>query len=380
MNKNNVDINNNNINIDSYSNTDTDTDIVTVTDTDTDTDMKKKINKYIYTNSNIIFKLLKLIISKANKKKKENICECCGKKFKYIYIYKYKNLSIKIYDSDKHILQSHNMINSNLYKQLMFFKLAKYKIEWYLISTNQLNIINGLYEIGSNQIYIERNKNISQSKITRFSEHAGFIYFSQNKVSNINIISGSRIDSKDPTIYMPKNSLEALKVNYIFHTHPKTPYLGSRIKNGLVYEFPSIHDIIHFIEHHNNGKLLGSIVVAPEGLYIIRKNNFNRENIYVDYDIMITDLEEIFLYCYNESFVEFSPIDYQKHKINKEIKLSEDFFYNKISTNYTYINKINEVLIKYDLFIDYYARIFFDENNFTSHKWIFDDIYVPYVN
>lgn len=337
-------------------------------------------NKYIYTNSNILEKLIKFIINKSNKKNKKNNCPFCNEKFNFVYTCKYKNVSININESDLHIFNFHNMINTNLYKKISTTKFIDFNIEWCLMTTNQLNILDGLYEVGSNQIYIEKNKNISQSKISRFSEHSGFVYFEKNKVSNINIISGTRVEPSDPTIYMPKNCLEALEVNYVFHTHPKTPYIGSRIKGGIVYEFPSISDIIHFIEHHNNGKLLGSIVVAPEGVYIIRKNNFNRKNISVDYDIMINELEEIFTLCYNDSYLKYSSINYNKYKLNDEIKLPETIFYNKISKNYDYIDKINKVLAKYDIFIDYFARTYFDKTDFTSNQWIFDDIYLPFVN
>ena len=337
-------------------------------------------NKYIYTNSNILKKLIKFIINKSKKKNKENTCFCCGKKSNIIYTLKCENTAIKITKSDVHIINSHNMINADLYKQITNTKFIDFNVEWYLIATNQLNILDGLYEVGSNKIYIQKNKNISQSKISRFSEHSGFIYFDKNKVSNISIFSETRVEKSDPTIYMPKNCLEALEANYIFHTHPKTPYIGSRIKGGIVYEFPSISDIVHFIEHHNNGKLLGSIIIAPEGIYIIRKNNFNRKNISVDYDIMIDELEEIFILCNNDSYFKYYSIDYEKYKINNEIKLPEDFFYNKISTNYNYIEKINKVLLKYDLFIDYYARTYFNKTNFTTNQWIFNDIYLPFVN
>ena len=337
-------------------------------------------NKYIYTNSNIINKLVKFIINRSKKKIKINYCNHCKKNFNYVYIYKYKNTLIKILESEIHLLKKHNLINSILYKKISIIEFDEFQIKWNLIATNQINVLDGLYEVGSNQIYIEKNKNILQTKISRFSEHSGFIYFEKNKVSNITVISNSRVDPSDPLIFMPKNCLEALEVDYIFHTHPKTPYIGSRIKNGIIYEFPSISDIIHFIDHHNNGKLLGSIIIAPEGLYVIRKNNFNRKNISVDYDIMINELEEIFLECYNDSLDKYSYINYEKYKNKKEIKLPENFFYNKISINYTYIDKINKVLIKFDIFIDYYARMYFDKTYFTTNKWIFDDIYLPYIN
>jgi hypothetical protein len=210
--------------------------------------MDNLANNYVYTNSNLIYKLLEFMANKSIKKTKSSYCCCCKKTFNFVYVYKHKNLSIKIFESDIHILQSHDMISSKLYKDLLSSKFDDFDVKWYFMATNQLNVLDGLYEVGSNQIYIEKNKNISQSKISRFSEHSGFIYFEKNKVSNINIISGSRVEPSDPTIFMPKNCLEALEVNYIFHTHPKTPYIGSRIKNGIIYEFPSISDIIHFID------------------------------------------------------------------------------------------------------------------------------------
>lgn len=334
-------------------------------------------NNYIYTNSNLLIKLLKFIILKCELIKSRNKCHICGKKFEHIFFDKSNKITIE--KSQIHILKNHNMINSKLYNQII--KNNFLGIDWYLMSTNQLNMLDGLFEIGSNKIYAQKNKTILESKITRFSEHSGLIYFdSSNKISNINITTAYRVDQTDPMIYMPKNCPESLKVNYIFHTHPKTPYIGSRIKNGIIYEFPSISDIIHFIEHHNNGKLLGSIIIAPEGLYIIRKNNFDRKNIFVDYDNLVDDLEKIFLECYNDSLLKYSSINNEKYKIKKEIKLPDDFFYKKISRDYTYINKINKVLIKYDIFIDYYSRIYFDKSPFVTNRWIFDNIYLPYIN
>jgi len=347
------------------------------------------MNDYIYTNSNIIFNTINNLISLSEKKNKINCCPLCNEEFDYEYEYKYNytntqypkpNTKIKIYGYQLHLLTSHNIIDSIFYKKICTNIIPNLDIEWCLMSTNGLNIIDGLYEIGSNQIYIEKNKNIYGSKKSRFSEHSGFIYFEKNKITNITVMTGSRVDPADPLIFMPTNCLEALEVNYIFHTHPKTPYIGSRIKNGIIYEFPSISDIIHFIEHHNNGKLLGSIVVAPEGIYIIRKNNFDRKNIQIDYDIFVGELEEIFMECYNDSYSKYSVINYNNLKINGEIKLPDIFFYEQISINYEYIDKINKVLVKYDLFIDYYARILFNRPDIYTNKWIFDDIYVPLIN
>jgi hypothetical protein len=372
------------------------------------------MDNYIFINSNLILGLILDLINLSKEKKKNNECPICKKKFNYEYFYKSKNLNIKIYENQIHLFTNHNIIESNFYKKICNNFRTDYLeksinnknndninifthksntninigilsninigISWSLLNTNGLNIIDSLYEVGSTQIYIEKNKNISESKISRFSEHSGFIYFEKNKISSISVITSSRVEQSDPLIFMPSNSLEALKVDYIYHTHPKTPYIGSRIKFGIIYEFPSISDIIHFIEHHNNGKLLGSIIIAPEGIYIIRKNNFDRNPIHIDYDIMISDLEEIFMECYNDSYSQYSNINYKELKVNGEIKLPDTFFYKEVSTNYDYINKINLVLKKYDLFIDYYARILFDKPKIYTKKWIFDDIYVPLIN
>ena len=134
-------------------------------------------------------------------------------------------------------------------------------------------IIDCLYEEGSYNIFTDKNKNIFNTNILRFSEHSGFIIFNNNIVDKIIVLNDYRTDDEDPTIFLPKNNIEALSVDYIFHTHPKSPELGSRLEYKLLYEFPSISDIYHFIDHHNRGILKGSLVITPEGLYIIRKYN-----------------------------------------------------------------------------------------------------------
>lgn len=358
------------------------------------------MDNYIFTNSSLILNIILNILDLSDKKKINNICPLCNKNFTYYYIYKNKDLKFEIFEFQIHLFIIHNKINSLFYKKLcsnfinnfddLNFdkkKLKRYNIKnkevvkninWCAFNANEIFILDALYEFGSNKIYTEKNLNINESKIFRFSEHAGLIYFEKNKILNIKIMTKSRVEQSDPLIFMPSNSLEALKVDYIFHTHPKTPFIGSRLKNGILYEFPSISDITHFIEHHNNGKLLGSIIMAPEGIYIIRKNNFNRNPIHVDYNIMIKDLQDIFSECYNDSYSNYSYINYNQHKINNEIKLKDDFFYKEIANNYEYISKINDVLYKYDLFIDYYARILF--NNINQKKWVIDNIYLPFIN
>ena len=67
----------------------------------------------------------------------------------------------------------------------------------------------------------------------------------------------------------------------MFHTHPPTPFPGSRVVDGILYEFPSISDIYHFADHFNAGETQGSLIIAPEGMYIIRaQDNINKIDLY----------------------------------------------------------------------------------------------------
>jgi len=348
----------------------------------------------IKTNSNLLLSKIEYIINNKEtikKKIKINICEYCKKEYEFSYTYTNKeknNNKIGIKELDIHKLEEHNIIDIKLYTKLFKFNIPN--IDYCLINTNSLNIIDGLYEDGSNKKYIENSKNLFTSTINRFSEHSGFIYFKNNKIDKIVVLNNSRVDKNDPIIYMPQNSLEALKVDYIYHTHPKTPYIGSRAEDGIIYEFPSISDILHYIEHHNSGRLLGSLIFAPEGVYIIHKYSLNREKIKIDYDLMIKDLDNIYSTCYNDSIVKYKDIE--NYKKNDNIKVPDNYFYHKISLNFEYINNINKILKKYDLYIDYYPRIKLINDNNKDIKdnkdnkdkdvniyWIFPDIYVPLI-
>lgn len=338
-------------------------------------------NKYIKTNSSIIYNRLKKISEISSKIKNKIICTNCKKNFEYTY--EYSNISnieekyyIKFNDLDLHMLKDHNMISIDLYEKICKIPI-EFNFDFGLFNTNTLNIIDGLYEVGSNRKYIEKNKNIYSSKLSRFSEHYGFLSFDENLVNRIIVLNDARVDKLDPLIYQPENCLEALKIDYMFHTHPKTPYIGSRIKYGMIYEFPSISDIIHFIDHHNNGKLLGSIILTPEGLYMIHKYYFDREKIKLDTDILIDEMYEVYSECYNNSLDKFSNLNLKNYSKDKEIKIPDDIFFNKIADNFEFINMINKNLIKYDLYIDFYPRIKLDSN---SDFWIIPDIYLPVLN
>jgi len=327
------------------------------------------MHDFIKTNSNLLRIKINKIIEKSKIINKKNKCNICNKLFNNIYDYDNK-LIIK--ESAIHQLISHYQININLYEKISKIEIPLCNIIYNLINTNNLSIIDGLYEEGSKKIYIENKKNIFNSKINRFSEHSGLLYFNNNKLDKITILNESRVGKGDPLIYLPHNNLEALLVDYLFHTHPKTPFIGSRSIDGIIYEFPSISDLLHFIEHHNSGKLLGSIIITPEGIYIIHKLNFDREKIKIDYDLFLNEIEEVYTKSFRSILENYK--NFKEILPNKKSKLN--FFYNKIANNFEYITFINNCLTKYDIYIDYFPRIKLKDKDFV---WIFPNIYLPII-
>jgi hypothetical protein len=292
---------------------------------------------YLYTNNHLIYDKIN-IIKKLSTKNKNT--------------YKYKNIIFS--DEDINNLYNYNKINHELYKKICLILIPQFNINFNLLDMNGLNILDAIYEQGSNKIY--NNK---------YTEHVGYITTNNNIFDKFVIINEYNNINNFQILY-PKNTKDLLKHNYIFHTHPKTPLIGSRLNEGIIFEFPSINDILHFVDFFNFGKLLCSSIITPEGLYVIRKYNFNTNHIKINSDIFIDEIKEIINECNDYAFIEYENY----------IKLNELIvFYDKIILDFKYINKINSHLIKYDLFIEYYPR-----NNLTDLKWLFYDIYLPTIN
>ena len=142
----------------------------------------------------------------------------------------------------------------------------KYDARYIKISKNQMRILESLYVDGSHdkKYYDSKNK-------LRYSEHSGLLDFGKSTLQRFIINAKQNISDKyDENILLPDNMPDAFDFEYMFHTHPSTPKPGSRVSEGFLYEFPSIPDLEQFIDHYNNGETQGSIIFAPEGLYIIK--------------------------------------------------------------------------------------------------------------
>lgn len=226
------------------------------------------------------------------------------------------------------------------------------------IDRNQMLIMDALMEHGGKRVYnLGENK-----KAYKYSEHAGLLDFNNSGLEKIIVSANTnRVDKDDRTIFLPKDLPESFDYEYIFHTHPPTPKPGGRAKEfGLIYEFPSISDIFHFMDHYNKGRVQGSIVIAPEGLYVIRKSETDDKPIIINEDNFYRDTQKIMNKCWEESMEEYGD------------SFTTQTFYSKIAQDKSYINSINEIINQYKIHIDYFPRI-----KGPNNKWIIDSIRLP---
>ena len=239
-------------------------------------------------------------------------------------------------------------------------------IKYLKVHKNQILIMDALMIHGG---YNKKYFDIHQKEFYRFSEHAGILDFDDLGLDKI-IISAktSRVDKNDNEIYFPKNMKEAFDYEYIFHTHPPTPKPGSRAKFGILYEFPSISDILHFIAHYNLGETQGSIVIAPEGLYNIRKFSQNNKNKLNIDNIDSIDGENKMIQKLSKVFNKVQYNSIQKYGT----KFTLDKFYKEIIQDFTAIDGANNILHEYDIHIDYFPRI-----KDSLGNWFIDTIYLP---
>ena len=213
------------------------------------------------------------------------------------------------------------------------------KIKYIKISKNQLRILDSLYIDGSyEKKYFKCNK-------CKYTEHFGILKFSKSNLKKIVIDANIKSYHKnDPDILVP-NNCELYKYQYIFHTHPSTPQPLSRLNENILYEFPSIDDIFHFIDHFNNGNTLGSLVICAEGVYIITTLNLNKK-------IILKNEKKIYNKL-NNIFSDIQSLAIQKYYKKLNIK----FFFKKIIYDKYFIKLFNNHLNKINIKIKYYPRI-----------------------
>jgi hypothetical protein len=248
--------------------------------------------------------------------------------------------------------------NEKKQKMTILSKIQKDNDQYVVIDRNQLLIMDALMIHGG---YEKRYKDLKEN-FNRYSEHAGFLDFDKDVLSKI-VVSGktTRVDEGDDEIYLPMGMDDMFDYEYIFHTHPPTPRPGGRAVDGILYEFPSIGDIYHFIDHHNEGNVIGSLVVSAEGLYNIRKHSDVIGKIDIDEDMLFKKYQRIFQKIQEDAISEYG------------VSFTTNAFYKKIAQDTKFIKKMNDVLNAFDINIDFYPR-----RKDHNGKWIIDTVFLTF--
>ena len=145
-----------------------------------------------------------------------------------------------------HLINFTNKKPDNTFK-LKTKVYKKHTSRYIKINRNQIRIMESLMNDGghSKKYYDKNNK-------LRYSEHSGLLDFGKSSLQRIIINATPNIsDEEDDIILLPNNIPDSFDFEYIFHTHPPTPGPISRIEDGIMYDFPSVSDIFHFIEHQS---------------------------------------------------------------------------------------------------------------------------------
>ena len=311
------------------------------------------------------------LIDKSVNYKKSKKCMLCDEKdiiTKYFYLNGYIWQDGLFHYINKHnikpvdeFIEKINDYKIKIKKNILRFEGTPYLInnlKYVKLDKNQLHILDALMKHGGYKKKYADNKN---NKIFRYSEHAGLLDFNNNGIEKI-IISGEtmRVDKYDNEIYMPTRIPDILNYEYMFHTHPPTPKPGGRANVGVLYEFPSISDIFHFISHYNRGKTQGSIVITPEGLYNIRALKPNIKKIKINEELLLRKLKKVMRDTQDFSLKKYGP------------NFTTNYFYSVIAQDTSFIEKINDVLREFDIFIDFFPR-----EKDLSNRWIINTIYLP---
>lgn len=317
-------------------------------------------NKEKWKNQSIFEKNINYLqeFSNYSKYKKSSDCKLCKQKNITKGVYSFKNLAWE--DNLEHYVKKHNVKVPQKFKKyvtnmnnISILKFKSFGLKKIKLTRNQLNIMDALLFSGGDKTIYEKKQKFY------YSEHFGLLDFNKNGLETYLIDTNtSRVDEGDDVILMPTTNRKDLQdFEYIFHTHPpENNKPGGRVNDGILYEFPSMPDIFHFIHYHNIGNVNGSIVATCEGLYIIMQLNLSNKKVE-----MTNSVED-------KLTKEFEII--QKEAIKKYgTKFTNEVFYSKIAQNTSYIKRINNILKKNSLKIDFYPRIKNKKN-----KWVLPEI------
>jgi hypothetical protein len=236
-----------------------------------------------------------------------------------------------------------------------------HKCSYIRLAYNKMLIIDALFNHGSTPRYQPEPDN---NNIGLYSEHTGALDIRDGNVRDL-IISGetNRISRSDPSIFLPNNTSNMKKYPFIFHTHPNSSTYAGRVKNGIIYEFPSAGDINNFIKFNREGKLQASFIVAPEGIYVIRKKNIRK-------NINVTNNFSDRINRYTSKIEREALARFKKKDVNLQ---NPDIFHKLVSSDTRYISDFNAMLDGTNIFVEYYPRVK------KNGAWSLPEIYLLYT-
>jgi len=303
---------------------------------------------------------------------KKDCIQCVTKKFyKLGNIIWSSNIKHKIelhksYPSEYFVMVILNtsIFNNNIINPPIELKEHQIKLFTYIpLHYNKLLIIDALMQQGSHPRYLTLNRINNKEKFI-YSEHSGVISIKNRLVDNI-IVSAEtdRTDDTDENIFLPINSKILAKHEYLFHTHPNTKTYAGRISDGIIYEFPSANDVLNFIKYHDEGLAQASLIIAPEGAYVIRPIYYQKK-----YEInleLFYFLKKFILKLEKMAIKKFKPII---------TKISDpNTFHKFVGSDFTWIKMYNRFIETSNLFIEFYPR---EKKN---NEWCLRQINLPYI-
>jgi hypothetical protein len=223
-----------------------------------------------------------------------------------------------------------------------------------IITRNQWGILDALMNGGSKRRWITKE---DMHKM-RYTETAGYLSRNGSKDTHITLGQSEESDPQDKTILFPNDLPQVAEHEFYFHTHPPTPKPGGRVIDGILYEFPSPADVMHFLYQISFGRTKGSIIVAPEGAYILTRDGQKPLTIPEDADKK-----------YFEWIVKIQ--DKAIAKFNLKGTPSNKSFYNEIAGDHSFAKSLDRRLKKWGLRMHYLSR------TKINGKWIIEGGRLP---
>lgn len=213
------------------------------------------------------------------------------------------------------------------------------KREKILITQDQLRLLDSLFIHSSEKML--NNKD--------YEETMAYMDFQHKSLEHIKVKVNRKymFKGEDQQLFFHNiNEVDAIDYEFMVHTHPLTPDLETRIEqDNIMFDFPSATDIISFIGMSSKHQAQGSIVIAIEGLYVIRALR--------DLSVVLLDKNE-FQWEYNMRVYYLNERAIDTHY---DEKFSIERFLQKIVHSRQYVDELNTFLRDYNVVIDYHPRV-----------------------